>query len=271
MAVANVESHGRRHVNPFVEQQLERASGTGPAARENAGNGAVAEDTFTPSNQAESTQSTAQAAGIFQLSQAGIVTNAAPAQPGLNPDPNAPPAQVIAPITASNANSDAPAGTANVNAAAATTQTIAGASTAPLSTLTGAVGNAEQAQEHALNTELAALGLSNYDILQIDRIAAALQNFNPSAYTDLVNQFERQAQESKQLTTPPAPPDIGAAANHPTATNSGTGAAANADGTGQQGPGANNTPLGPQIQTPQQSSDTVTANQQNPRPQNAGA
>lgn len=266
MAVASVASHGERHVNPLTEQYLERQPGTNAAAKETVANNVVAEDTFTPSNPSESVQSTAQNAGIVQLGQAATAANAAPTQTRSQTTPNA--------------DSRPDAGAPTTNATVTTAQSTA--TSAPTGTPVGTVNTSEQGQEQALNTELAALGLSNYDILQIDRIATVIQNFNPSAYTDLVNQFERQVQEAKQLTTPP----VGSEANPSAVTNSNSGAAANADSAGQQGPGTNNTPPGsatPQIevvqlttangqavqfQTPQQNFSGDTGNQQTSQSQN---
>lgn len=269
MAVASVASHGGRHVNPLVEQQLERQHGTNASGRQNEGNGAVGEDTFTPSSESDSAQATAQAAGIFQLTQAAPAANTPPAQPPSNAGQNLPSSQ-NAPVGADTVDSAPTIGAADAGAAATAGQQIAGAPAAQAATTAGPSNVDVQGQVQALNLALAALGLSHYDIQQIDRIATVIQNFNPSAYTDLVNQFQRQAQQAKQLTTPP-PANIGTEANPPAAANSGTSAAANADVAGQQGPAANNPPLGGQTQAPQQSSDTVTANQQNPRPQNAAA
>jgi hypothetical protein len=46
----------------------------------------------------------------------------------------------------------------------------------------------------SLNTALSALGLPQSDIAVIDRIAALLKDFSPSAYSDLLHQFETLAQ-----------------------------------------------------------------------------
>lgn len=269
MAVASVANHGERHVNPLTEQYLERQSGTSAVAKETVANNAVAEDTFTPSNQSEPTQSTAEAPGIVQLEQASTAANAAPAQA---------PSQ-----TTPNADSRPDAGTPTADTVTTAQSTV---TSAPTGTPAGTVNTSEQGQEQALNTELAALGLSNYDILQIDRIATVIQNFNPSAYTDLVNQFERQVQEASQLSTPPPAANSGSEANTPAAENSSAAAAANANGAGQQGSGANNTLLGSanlqiepaqftlannqavQSQTPQQNSSGATGHQKTQQLQN---
>ncbi|HEX3376621.1 MAG TPA: hypothetical protein VHS29_07155, partial [Candidatus Acidoferrales bacterium] len=51
-------------------------------------------------------------------------------------------------------------------------------------------------QIQSLNASLPALGLTNTEINQIDRIASLVQNFNPAAYANLVSQFEALAQNS---------------------------------------------------------------------------
>jgi hypothetical protein len=57
-----------------------------------------------------------------------------------------------------------------------------------------------------LNASLPALGLTNNEIQQIDRIASMIKDFNPAAYTDLVNQFEALAQKASQQNAAAAPP-----------------------------------------------------------------
>lgn len=233
MAVASVASHGDGHVNFVLEQNLERPSGTSAAARGNSNNSALAEDTFTPSTQSESAQSTAQAAGIFQLSQAATTPNADAVQTNINPGQNPAPA-VATPARPSNADAASTAGATNANSAAIAAQSTSSAQGASSAALAGAANIEEQGQVQAFNTELAALGLSNYDILQIDRIATAIQNFNPSAYTDLVNQFKRQAQEPPELTAAPATSDSGSTASPSTAANANAASAASVNVTGAQ-------------------------------------
>ncbi len=52
-----------------------------------------------------------------------------------------------------------------------------------------------QDQLQSLNASLAALGLSNADIQQIDQIASQTKDYSPSAYTSLALQFEAAAQQ----------------------------------------------------------------------------
>ena len=55
-----------------------------------------------------------------------------------------------------------------------------------------------QEKVQILNASLPALGLSKVEIQEIDNIATQIQNFNPAAYTALVNQFEALAQQATQ-------------------------------------------------------------------------
>ena len=55
-----------------------------------------------------------------------------------------------------------------------------------------------QEQVQTLNAALPALGLSKVEIQEIDSIATQIQNFNPAAYTNLVNQFEALAHQPTQ-------------------------------------------------------------------------
>jgi hypothetical protein len=151
----------------------------------------VAEDTFTPSSQNGSAQTAAQEAGIFQV-PAGILppvtANIVIGQANSSANQNGAPAPAVAgagsnsggPQTASAAN---PSATANPTQHAAGTQSSAAASVDV------------QSKIQALNAALPALGLTNEQIQQIDRIASLVQDFNPGAYVNLVNQFEALAQQ----------------------------------------------------------------------------
>jgi hypothetical protein len=59
--------------------------------------------------------------------------------------------------------------------------------------------------QQSLNVVLLALGLSNSDIQKIDLIAASINNFNPSLFTDLVQQFQAQAQQTAANAEPSQP------------------------------------------------------------------
>jgi hypothetical protein len=250
MAVASVANDVERRANPLVEQRREQPVASSPAAKENAAANTVAEDTYTPSD--DSTQATAQAAGIFQLDPAVLAADTATAQPGPLADQNAAPAQAAAPTTAGT-------GTNGVQ------QTTATGAAAPQTTAATTTNTQAQGQVQSLNNALSALGLSRTDIQQIDRIATLIQNFDPGAYMDLVNQFQRQAQQAQQLAAPANAGDPNPVATAQTAAAPNTGgyqlqgisinyagptATQNA-GNGGAGSGTNNPPVAPQVQIQQ--------------------
>lgn len=185
-------------VGNLVQNLADHLFGQGPAVQagtrivgvREVGNGTVAEDTFTPSAQNSSTQATAQAAGIFQLSPGtltAVTADVLPAQPAPNATQTAAPGQA-----GSGAAPNAVA--AQAAAAAATSQASNSGQTAS----SPAVSVELQNKIHQLNASLPALGLTNNEIQEIDRIASLIKDFNPAAYTDLVNQFEALAQNAAQ-------------------------------------------------------------------------
>jgi hypothetical protein len=241
MAVAQVANHGERHVNPLVEQRLERQSGTNTPAKENSGNKAVTEDTFTSSAQNNPAQTTAQDAGIFQLNQAAVAASTVLAQPtpGVSQIAVSPQTAAVttAAATASTANAQTSA-TSAANAPAIAAQQVGATPVAQAATTAVGTTTNVQNQIQSLNTALAALGLSNYDIEQIDRIATVIQNFSPTAYTDLVDQFQQLARQVSQ----PAGANVPAPASAPANTSvvAGTNATANANtGTNANTPAGN--------------------------------
>jgi hypothetical protein len=82
---------------------------------------------------------------------------------------------------------------------------------------TAAVSGSANAQNQlqTLNASLAALGLSNADIQQIDQIASQTKDYSPSAYTSLALQFEASAQQAAQ----PSPAHAAAAVSANAGTN----------------------------------------------------
>jgi hypothetical protein len=216
MAVEGIGS-GIQNLADQVYGQAQNAPVAAPAAAVNAGNAPVAEDTFTPSSQNNSAQSAAQEAGIFQVTP-GVptvaTTNLVIGQASPNANPNGPPAPTV---PAAGINGDAPqaaAGT-NPNAQAGASQQAAGFPGAPRAANTAAASPSLQVKLQALNAALPALGLTNQQIQQIDRIATLVQDFNPGAYINLVNQFEAQAQASSQQAPAPVavPPNSAALVN----------------------------------------------------------
>lgn len=164
---------------PAVPQAAANAPGAGSPGAD-----APLEDTFTPSSQANTSQATAQDAGIFQPGQGtlgAIGTSLLFALANSSANQNGIPAQ------AAPTNANAP-----VNPGQLFTPAPAGQAT-PVK-----VTPATNVQEEilVLNAQLPALGLSKVEIQQIDNLATQLQNFNPGAYAILINQFEALAQQS---------------------------------------------------------------------------
>src|SRR5271165_3518038 len=127
-------------------------------------------DQFTASTQSNASDATAQAAGLFSVKTLSLFTAAANFILG-TPSASAPTAPTLTFIPP------------------------------PSVALIAAVNS----QLQSLNDALAALGLSQQDITVIDRIASALQDFNPTTYTDLLYQLEGLAQShAPQVTSAPA-------------------------------------------------------------------
>jgi hypothetical protein len=161
------------------------------------GSPAAAEDTFTPSNGNEATRASAQDAGIFQVnpgSQAAATAGLLSAQQAPNANPAAVPGQAgSGPGSAPNTGAN---GAQAVTAAPGSSP--GGNSEQGQGVASPATSAAVQNEIQQLNASLPALGLTNSQIEEIDRIASLVKDFNPAAYTNLVNQFEAQAQQSPQ-------------------------------------------------------------------------
>ena len=199
-------------IGNLVQNLADHLFGQGPAAgvetrilgTQDAVSPGATEDTFTPSTQNNSAQATAQEAGIFQLSSGTLA---------------APGGQIFsapAPGVAQNAPQPVNAA-ADPGASQSQPPAVAGPNTQDPSTpssqqqTTGPAASAqEQLQIQRFNASLPALGLTNSEIQQIDRIASLIRNFNPAAYTDLVQQFEARSQGSAQQNSGGA--SLGAAA-----------------------------------------------------------
>ena len=213
MAVTGVVNLTELISNQSLAQSQEAPAGAQAAQAESNVAATQAGDSFTPSTLTSSTQTTAQDAGLFQVSQYALTSATAEALT----------TQTTAPAAAQN---PAPAPAANVPSTTAavvsqtttlTTQTTATvpppepvaapAVAAPPQTTTNAVAPVPvntQDQVQSLNTVLLGLGLSNSDIQDIDRIASVTNSYNPAFYGDLIQQFEAQA---AQQTSVPAPGD----------------------------------------------------------------
>ena len=175
------------------------AGANAPAAGSPA-NPVIAEDTFTPSEQSNSGQATAQDAGLFQPGPAtltAITTNVLFELAATNGAANGLPGQPAS-GTITNANRPQPGAAANANTPPNPGPLFApdfvGQPSAPRAVPTTNV----QEKILILNASLPALGLSKVEIQEIDNIATQIQNFNPAAYTALVNQFEALAQQATQ-------------------------------------------------------------------------
>jgi len=58
-----------------------------------------------------------------------------------------------------------------------------------------------QVQLFSLNASLVALGLTHDEITVVDRVAQLIKDFNPTAFTDLINQLQAQAQAPQAVAT----------------------------------------------------------------------
>jgi len=308
MAVEGIGNLVQNVADRLFEQKQEKqaVANTFILGRGNTGNGAVAEDRFTPSAQNEFAQTTAQDAGIFQVGQ-GVRTEIAANfrfdQATRNPDQNEAAAQAATAATAKAGSAQADAG-ANPGAPVDASQQGNVVTPAEAAANGPAATENVQVEIQALNAALPALGLTNAQIQQIDRIASLVNNFNPAAYTNLVNQFEALAQRSAQQSAAYAP--AGTAAPAIAGANGGgfqvrdiffhlTGAqgAVNSAGTSGSGQGsaANNAQTGAatlqidlvqftlsnssgqtiQVQTPQQNTTAGTSSRQTAQNQVASA
>lgn len=199
----------------LVQSLADHLFGQGPAVpaaapvvgSRNVGAEATTEDTFTPSAP-DSVNATAQASGIFQWSQG------APAAPVPGTQRAQPALSTISNGSLSQATSGS-APSSKSNAVHIPTGTAANSGAGPGQSASGPAASAQLQNEiQRLNASLPALGLTNNEIQQIDRIASMIKDFNPAAYTDLVNEFEAQSQQAARQNAPdslqPAAPDLAA-------------------------------------------------------------
>ena len=160
---------------------------------------AVAEDTFTHLPPNDSTQGTAQDAGIFQVSQGALATisaNVILARPDTGAATNAGNASANAGATgAPQAAASGPAPSAGTAEQSASANGTGGQPASGPASIAANAANV-QIQLQSLNAALPALGLTNEEIQQIDRIASLVHDFNPAAYANLINQFEALAQQA---------------------------------------------------------------------------
>jgi hypothetical protein len=200
MAVEGIGNLAQLLAIQLRQQALDSRVGANTPGRGNAANAGVSEDTFTPSTQNNSVQAIAQDAGIFQVSQGAltaVTANVLFAHTSSNAalsGGSAPPAS----SPATNAGAEQSAATKNSNPPASPRQPSAATLTGQAPPAKAAPATNVQEQIQFLNAALPALGLSKVEIQEIDRLATQIQNFNPAAYTDLINQFEALAQQATQ-------------------------------------------------------------------------
>jgi hypothetical protein len=157
----------------------------------NAAPPATTEDTFTPSNQSISNQIGTQAAGLLQIAQFAPFT----------PLANLPLTQTSVPQAVQNtAPAQTPTAPNPAPPAAAVTQPNTATTAAPATAVAPTTPTSQQDQLQTLNTALSDLGLDNTQILQVDQIASVIQNFSPTAYSDIVYQLQTLSHQSTQQT-----------------------------------------------------------------------
>jgi hypothetical protein len=149
-------------------------------------------DRYTPSDRTDSTQTTAQAAGLFQV--APFIRFTAP--PGLASP------QAVAPQSVQNVTpAQTPAASNPAAAAIAVTQANTVTTPAPAPIVANTVSASQEVELQALNTALSNLGLDTVQISRVDQIASSvIQNFSPAAYSDIVYQRQSLSQKLTQET-----------------------------------------------------------------------
>ena len=153
---------------PNTEQAATQSTtATAPTATNTAAN----QDQFTPSIPA-----VAQDPGLFQAGQIALFSAAGSFLLAQNGGAAQTQTSAQPPIAAPDAT-QAAAGTAATNASVATQD-----------------NSQIQSQLQSLNTALEVLGLSPSEITVVDRVAQLVQDFNPTSYSDLINQLQAAAQ-----------------------------------------------------------------------------
>ena len=222
-----VEGIGNLLLSPadqLIGQALGASAGGTTPGTGNLGNASIPEDTFTPSAGNNSAQAAAQDAALFQirhLAPTAITANALFAIKSPDANQNGAPAQAASAPTG-NAGNEQPATATNSNAPVNAGQLFPPSSATQSAPVKVAPTTNVQEQIQALNAALPALGLSKEEIQEIDHLASQIQNFNPAAYTNLVNQFEAQAHPVEQQSTPNAPANANTVASKETTANGGS-------------------------------------------------
>ena len=158
-----------------------------------------------------SAQNSGQDAGTFRVQQVSLFSAAATSllqqqepNTGQKPASNTTTNTVTAAQNNGGAQPTKPANSASRTATAATSDgpsTATGPSaTAPSATgISTTLGAATvQSQLSGLNEALAVLGLSQSEITVVDRVAQLIKDFNPTAFTQLINQLKSVAASTAQ-------------------------------------------------------------------------
>ena len=196
------------------------------------GTSALPKDQFVPSAWSETTDATAQAAGLFTVSKSASSSSSS----DLLSTPSS-----AAPLATSSATKTNPA-TAAIGAATATADSAlppASPATSDSATVTGSAASSDSAQAtsttasssaassvspsrsvttqtqlDSLNNALQALGLSAADIQQVDQVAQLTNDFSPTSFTSLVYQLEALARNSAPQTQTPPTANANASSNN---------------------------------------------------------
>jgi len=200
MAVEGIGTLVQHLADQLLGQTLDTPAGAITPGTGNAGNASVTEDTFTPSTQNNSAHAAEQDAGLFQVRQrdlTAVKANILFASTTPNANQNGSPAKAASAAT-TNAGHAQPATATNSNLPVNPGQLFPPPPAAQVAAAKAAATTNVREQIQALNAALPALGLTKEEIQEIDRFAKQIQNFNPAAYTNLINQFETQANQVLQ-------------------------------------------------------------------------
>jgi hypothetical protein len=169
------QAHSYNGVNPEQSSHTQIQKSVAPAP--NTG------DRYTPSGGSNSTVASAQAAGLFQITefiQIGSPNASASQQPVAS--------QSVQDVTLAQSPA-AP----NPATAVAVTQPNAVSTPAPPPIIANAASASQEIELQALNTALSDLGLNSAQLSRVDQIASSvIQNFSPAAYSEFV--YQRQVQ-----------------------------------------------------------------------------
>lgn len=195
MALTSITNNVQSSSNDLAGQGPDNQQGALAAGTaKNSGLAALIQDSFTPSNQNNSSQGAAQEAGLFQVSPNALIAAASAtlaAQTTLSQANQNPALAQVAPAAATNTSATLPAATNSTGFAIAQPSAPAAAPQTPAAST--------QSQILFLNQALTALGLTNSDIQKLDQIASLVNVFSPTAFNDLIRQFQILAQQAAQL------------------------------------------------------------------------